>query len=459
LETSLEPLEGNRVKLTVTVSADEVEAAVSAAYNKYAREVRVPGFRKGHAPRPILDTFVGQSQILATAQESLLDETYPAAIDQEKVRPIDSPDVGELDGLVDGEPFVYTAELELRPKLTISSVDGLAITVPPGVASDEEIDTEIDTMRGKFATLEVVEDRGIEEGDFALVSFVGLVEGEPFEGNTVDKYLYELGRGLMPKEFDDALIGAKPGDAVQSVFTIPETTSMSQFIGKEASFDITVHEVKTKVLPPLDEEFAANAGGFDTVEDVRADVRKKLDERKAFGRMRDTERRALEALAERMEGEAPEAMVIAQRDRMLREFFNNLQQDGVSLKDYVSSTGVDPERIQADIEAEARIRVRHELALEALFRMQGLEVTDADVDAELADIAQSADKTADELRASWEEAGILAVLEEQVMQRKSVEWLLDHVEMTEETPETSATAEPADEKPPAKGRKPKKKEE
>jgi trigger factor len=458
LDTNLEPLEGNRVKLTVTVSPAEVDAAISAAYTKFAREVRVPGFRKGHAPRPILDTFVGQAQILATAQESLLEETYPAAIDAEKVRPIDQPDVGELDGLVEGEPFVYTAELELRPKLTLSSVDGLAITVPLGTASEEDIEAEIDTMRGKFATLEVVEDRGVEPGDFALVSFVGLVEGETYEGNTVDKYLYELGRGLMPKEFDDALIGAKPGDAVRSVFTIPDTTSMSELVGKEASFDITVHEVKTKVLPPLDDEFAANAGGFDTVGDVLADVRKKLDERKAFGRMRDTERRALEALAERMEGDAPEAMVTAQRDRMLREFFNNLQQDGVSLKEYVSSSGVDPERIQADIEAEARKRVRHELALEALFRMQGLEVTDADIDAELADIASSADKTAEELRASWEEAGILAVLQEQVMQRKAVDWLLDHVEMTDETPETSAATAPADEKPRAKARKSKKEE-
>ncbi len=438
METTVEPLEGNRVKLTVTSPAAEVDKAIAGAYTRLGREVRVPGFRKGHTPRPVLENFLGRDRVLGAALEDLVEETYPLAVDAERLRPIDQPDMGTLDGLEEHTEYTYAAEVDVRPEYVLEPFKQLKVSAPAGAATDQEIDAEIEQMRERFSSLEVVEDRGIGDGDFALISFVGLVDGAAYEGNTVDKYLYELGRGVMPKDFDDALIGAKTGDTVQANFTIPETTSNPTFAGKEATFDITVHEVKTKVLPPLDADFAGNAGGFDSMDEVRADIRSKMDESKTFGREREIQRRARRALAEHLEGEGPEAMVIGRRDEMIRDFFNNLQARGISLKEYVTQAGVDPEQIQKDIEEEARARVNQELALEALFRREGMEVTDEDVEAELADMAEASGKTAEDFRHLWEQAGVLAVLQEQVMQRKAMDWLLEHTEVVDEEPETPA---------------------
>lgn len=443
MKTTCEPLEGNLVKLTVTVVAADVEKAIADSYARVATQVRVPGFRKGKAPRPIIDTYLGRDRVLAEAQEALVENSYSEAIDAEHLRPIDQPDLGELPGLVEGEDYTYVAEVAVRPHLALTGDwHHMKVTVGAREATESEIDEQIEMMRERFASLEPVEERAVEMGDFALISFVGLVDGAAYEGNVVDKYLYETGRGQMPAEFDDAVIGAKPGDTVSAIFAIPDTTSNPEFAGKTATFDITVHEVKAKQLPAVDEEFATNAGGFDSVEVMRADLKKRLDQSKEVAYLQQLEREAGSALAEHLDGEAPEQMVNTRRDNMLREFFNNLEQRGISLKDYVSATGADPEQIQKDIEQEAAARVKQDLALEALFRAEGMEVTDADVDEEIAALAQSAEKSPEELRREWEEAGVIAVLEETVMHRKAVQWLLDNVEIVEKGPdEAEAPAE------------------
>jgi trigger factor len=441
LNTTAEPLEGNLVKLTVTIPAADVDKAIAEAYVRVAEQVRVPGFRKGKAPRPVVDTYVGRERVLADAQEALVEKSYPDAIDVEELRPIDQPDMGELSGVVEGEGYTYVAEVQVRPEFTLSKgADKIEIKVPPKEAVTSDVDAEIEKMRERSASLEPVEDRGVEESDFVLISFEGLVDGEAYDGNSVDKYLYEMGSGQMPKEFDDALLGARPSDERQSAFKIPDTSSNTEFVGKTATFDITVHEIKAKQLPALDDEFASNAGGHETMDELRTEIKAKLDEGRAFTHARETERQARVELANLLEGEAPEAMVIARRDNMIRDFFNNLERQGISMKDYVAGTGVDPERIQKDIEEEARERVRQDLALEALFRLKGMEVTDADIEAEVAEIATSSDKSPEELRREWEAASMIVVLKEELVHRKATEWLLDNVKIEIERPGAGAPA-------------------
>jgi len=238
LKTSVEKLQGIRVKLTVTLTAEEVDKAISQSYAKIAAKVRIPGFRPGKAPRPIIDTHVGRETVLAEALEDLVEESYPLALDAEKLRPIDRPDVGDLDGLEPGKEYTFVAEIDLRPELTLSSIKDLSITVPLSKATDREIDAQIDYLRDRFASLKPVDDRGVADGDFALISFTGTVDGEGYEGNTVDKYLYETGRGQMPKEFDAAMLGAKPGDQVRAEFPVPDTSDNPDFVGKTAAFEI-----------------------------------------------------------------------------------------------------------------------------------------------------------------------------------------------------------------------------
>lgn len=459
MKTSVEKLQGTRIKLTVELAAEEVDKAVDEAYVRVARGAKIPGFRKGKAPRPVVDTYVGREVVLADALEVFVEQSYPLAIDAEGLLPVDRPDVGELEGLVPGEPYTFTAELDVRPELTLSSVKGLTVTVPPSRASDREVDAQIDHLRDRFATLEPIEDRGVVAADFALISFTGTVSGEAYEGNTVDKYLYELGHGQMPAEFDAAMIGAKPGDTARAEFPVPDTSENPEFVGKVAAFDITVHEIKAKKLPEVDDEFAGNVGGFDTAQDLRDDIRAKLDENKAVGHARMVEREARAALAERLQGEVPQVMISTRTQDLVQDFFETIERQDYSLEKYLESTGLTSEGLRADLEREAAARVREELALEALAREVGIKVTDEEIDAEVALMAASQKIEERAFRERLKANGALPVVIEGLLHRKAVRWLMDNAEVIEVEPGTEGDAKAAKKaakKAPAKKAEPKK---
>jgi trigger factor len=431
LETTVERLEGNLVRLSVTIPAADVDTAIEKAYREVAGKLRIPGFRKGKAPRPIIDSHVGPEAVLAEAQEALVDESYPLAVDDEGLRPIESPDMGELDSLVPGEPFTYVAEVPVRPEFKLSSLDDLRIVAGAKTTTDAEVDSQVEHTRERFATVEPVE-RAVEAEDFVLLSFVGTVDGEAYDGNTVDKYLFEMGRGLMPVEFDAALVGASAGDEVVAEFDIPETSSNEEFVGKKARFDVTVHEVKAKVMPELDDEFAASVGGFDTLAEMRDDIRKKLDDAKAVGYNRRVEMLARELIGSRLDGEVPEEIVKQRTASMTRDFFESLEQRKMSLPDYLEATGVEVTQIQADIAEQAKLRVSEDLALEALFVAKGMEVTDADMDEAFLEIAGGDASAVAEARADLRSSGATPIVKESIAHQKALEWLIANVEILEE---------------------------
>lgn len=431
MQTSVERLEGDRVTVTVTVPAAEVDAAIANSYAAIGKKLRIPGFRPGKAPRPVIDMHVGREAVLAEAQEDIVSDSYGRAISQEDIRTIGQPDVGELAMVEEGADYTYSAEVSLRPVLALSDADTFEVTVPSRRSSDSEIDAQIEYTRERFATLESV-DQPAAANDFVLLSFVGTVGGEAYEGNTVDKYLYELGRGMMPAEFDAAIVGTGAGGSVVAEFEIPDTSSNEEFVGKQARFEIDVHEVKTKVMPALDDEFAASAGGFDSMEEYRADVRKSLDDAKEAAHLREIETAALRVLTERLEGDVPEEMVESRANSMLREFFETLEERGISVQEYLQMTGVTPDQMQADLKEQADHRVREELALEALFRARKLEITETDVDDAVREIAGGDEAAADALRENLATNGALPIVREQIMHRKALKWLMDSATVIEE---------------------------
>jgi len=452
LTTSVERLEGNKVKLTVTIPAAEVEKSVEAAYKTLGSKYKVPGFRPGKAPRPVLDNMLGREYILGEATEHAVNSSYPKALDAEELRPIEPPVMDELDTVEPGVDYTYIAEIDVRPELTLSSIEGLTVALPPREATEADIELQIDMARERFATLEPVEDRGAADDDFVLLSFTGTVGGESYEGNVVDKYLYEMGRGMMPAEFDAGLVGAKAGDEPVIEFEIPDTTSNPEFAGKMARFEVTVHEVKAKKLPELDDEFAANAGGFDSYAEMVEDMRNRINVQKSASWDQLKEREARRVLAERLEGDIPEAMVRSRQNQMERDFMGMLEQREMTLQQYLAQSGVELEQFTADIAEQAEISVREELALEALFRQLGYEVTEEDVDAELATVSQSSDETPEQARARWEELGLMAIVHEQIQHTKASQWLFENVEVTlrpdaadEEAADTDAAADEAGE--------------
>jgi len=439
LETTVERLEGNLVRLTVTVPASDIDAAIEKAYRDVSSKLRIPGFRAGKAPRPIIDSHVGPEAVLAEAQEELVQAAYSNAVDAEGIRPIESPDMGELDSLIPGEPFTFVAEISVRPELPLSSVDDLVIFAGPSKTTDAEIDAQINHTRERFATLETVE-RPVQTNDFVLLSFVGTVDGEQYEGNTVDKYLYEMNHGLMPEEFDATLVGTTAGDDVVSEFVIPDTSSNPDFVGKQARFEISVHEVKAKIMPDLDDAFAESVGGFDTLQEMRDDIRKKLDESKATGHVRRVEMLTRELIASRLEGEIPEAMIGSRVSSMTRDFFESLEERGITLTDYVEATGVQVDQIQKDLAVQAATRVKEELALESVFREKGMEVTEDDFEAALLELAGGDADGIEQMRANLIEAGVTPIVKESIMHQKALDWLLANVDVREEE-EAEAPAE------------------
>jgi len=447
LTTSVERLEGTTVKLTVTVPAKDVDSAIAEAYGRVGVKLRIPGFRKGKAPRPVVDNYVGREYVLAEATEGLVNDWYPQAVDAENLRPIDSPELDELDPVEPGQDYTFALEVVLRPELDLDSYEGVKVEVPRREVNDADIDSQLDEIRERFASLEPVEDRGVQGDDFVLLSFTGYVDGETYEGNEVDKYLYEMGRGLMPVEFDQGIAGLKAGDETHVEFEIPDTSSNPDYVGKKAQFDVTVHEVKSKVLPPVDDDFASEMG-FESAELMRADIRTRLDVQRLLAYNQAKEKAAREELAQRTPGEIPEAMIKGRAKSLETDFNTRLKDQGLTLEQYANMTGLTRETFDAEIAKDAEQQVREDLALEALFRKLGYEVSEADLDSELEDIANASKSTLEEAREKWQKMGLMAVIAEGVMHRRAVGWLMENVETTE----VEETAAP-DESKPAEGAK------
>ncbi len=443
LTTSVEPLEGSNAKLTVTVPAQGVDASIAEAYSRISSKLRVPGFRKGKVPRPVVDNYVGRTHVLAEATEGLVNDWYPRAVDAENLRPIESPEIDELDTVEPGKDYTFTLEVALRPELEVESYDDITVEVPRREVTDADIDAQLGELRERFASLVPVEDRGIEADDFVLLSFVGYVDGDTYEGNTVDKYLYETGRGLMPTEFDEGLMGLRPGAETHIEFPIPEASSNQEYVGKTAQFDVEIHEIKAKQLPEVDDDFAAEMG-FDTAEAMREDTRSRLDMQRLLAYNREKEKAAREVLASRTPGVIPDPMIKSRAQSLETDFNTRLQEQGLTLEAYANMTGMTREDFEANILNDAEQAVREDLALESLFRALGFEVTEDDINKELEDLATASKITAEEARKKWESMGLMAIIGEGVMHRRAVSWLMENVktvEVSDEDENASRAAE------------------
>ena len=443
LTTSVERLEGDTVKLTVTVPAKDVDSAIADAYGRVGVKLRIPGFRKGKAPRPVVDNYVGREYVLAEATEGLVNDWYPRAVDAEDLRPIESPELAALDPAEPGKDYTFSLEVILRPELELGSYEDITVEVPRRQVSDADIDAELDEIRERFASLQPVEERGIESNDYVLLSFIGYVDGETYEGNEVDKYLYEMGRGLMPVEFDQGIMGLKAGDETHVEFEIPDTSSNPDYVGKKAQFDVTVHEIKSKVLPPVDDDFASEMG-FESVELMRTDLRSRLDLQRLLAYNRAKEKHAREALAERTPGDIPESMLRSRMQSIETDHATRLRDQGLSLEQYAEMTGMTREVFETQLRQEADQMVREDLALEALFRKLSYEITEEDLGQELEDIARASKMTADEAREKWKSMGLMAVIGEGVMHRRAVGWLMENVKTVEVDDSVEGESKPAE---------------
>ena len=426
-KTHVEGTEDSRSKLTVTVEAEKVDAAIKAAFKKLAKEVRIPGFRPGKAPRKMLEQTIGREYVLSQAAEDIINDTYGIALDQEGLRTVGQPDFQDPEDLVEGKEFIYSVIVETRPTLGLSST-AIEIKMPPRETTEAEIDAQVEEARERLAGLEPVEGRAVEDNDFVMISFTSTLDGEDYEGSSIDKYMYELGKGYMPHEFEEALIGANAGDKVVADFVVEDKGSNTEFAGKTLHFDIEIHEIKAKVLPEVSDDFAVSAG-FENLDDMRKEIKEYIDSQKQQSYDRVLDERLVSDLADKLEGEVPEALVESRKASLKREFENMLKERNIEFDQYLAMSQINAEQYDADLSLQADIATKNDLALEALAAVQNITAEDEDLNKEYEDIAQALKMTEDEARAKWQEFGLITSLKDEVIRKKALNWLRENAKV------------------------------
>jgi trigger factor len=422
VKTSVTELPDSRVRVDAEVAPEEVERRVLQTARQLGRQMRIPGFRKGKVPPPVVIRRLGRDAVLDQAVEDAIPGWYVDAIDGSGISPVGQPklQVGDLPG--QGQPLSFTIEIGVRPKATLGQYKGLEVGRREPQVEDQAIDERIEQLRDRFATLETVE-RPADNGDHVVVDYVGMVDGEPFEGSTGRDQLLELGGGRLVPGFEEQLIGAGAGDNRTVEVTFPEGYP-GGLGGKSAQFDVTVHEVKAKRLPALDDDFAADAGGFDTVEELREDVRRQLTEEESHALEHEFEAAVLEAAIGEAQIEVPEELIHARAHELLEDTFRTLARRGISKEAYLRITDRDEETLAKEAEPESAEAIRREAVLAAVVDAEQIEPTDDDVLEALRPSAEREGQTPRELFEQLRKKGGLEPVRQEVATRQALELLV-----------------------------------
>jgi len=377
VKTSVTELPESRVRVQAEVPAEEVERRIQQAARELGRQMRIPGFRKGKVPPPVVIRRLGREAVLDEALRSALGRWYVDAIDEAGISPIGEPDLDVGDLPQEGQPLEFSIEIGVRPKAKLGQYKGLEVGRREPQVDDELIDQQIDGLRDRFATLETVE-RPAESGDHVVVDYIGRVDGEAFEGGEGRDQLIELGSGRLVPGFEEQLIGATAGDKRDVEVTFPDEYP-GGLGGKTAVFEVTVSEVKAKRLPELDDDFAADAGGFDTVAELREDVATKLREDEERTIEREFEQAVIDAAVAEAEVDLPDKLVHAQAHELLEQTLSTLARRGISKEAYLRIAGKDEETLAHEAEPDAALALRREAVLAEVVQAEQIEPTEEQV--------------------------------------------------------------------------------
>lgn len=419
--------EGNNVTLKITVENDKFEAAVTKAYNKTKGKYNIPGFRKGKAPKMVIETQYGKGVFYNDAIEILFPEVYPAAIDELNIDPIDRPDL-DIEEISKDNGLVMVVNVEVKPEFELGAYKGIEISKVDNTVNEDAVDERLNEMVERNARLVSVEDRAIENGDTAVIDFEGFDNGVAFEGGKGENHNLVIGSNSFIPGFEEQLVGKKAGEEVEVNVSFPEEYHAEQLAGKPVVFKVKVNDVKVKEVPALDDEFAKDASEFETLAELRADVKAKLEEEaenKAKGEMRNS---LVEKVAENTEVVIPEAMVEGQIDNMLMELNYQLQYQGLSLQQLLEMTGRSVEELRAERRADAERLVKSSLVLEAIAKAENIEVSEEEFNAELEKMAAMYNMEADKIKSSLRENDIEDI-KGQVKIRKTIDLLVENAKI------------------------------
>ncbi|RHW33382.1 trigger factor [Lysinibacillus yapensis] len=425
-----EKQEGNIGTLTIEVPAEEVNKALDKAFAKVVKQINVPGFRKGKMPRPMFEKRFGVEALYQDALEILVPDAYSNAIDETGITPVDYPEIDGTENFAKGQGFTFTAKVTVKPEPKLGEYKGLEVTKASAEVTDEEVEAQIEEQLARKAELELKEDEAIVEGDTAVIDFEGFLGEEAFEGGKGEDYPLEIGSGSFIPGFEEQLVGLKAGESKDVAVTFPEEYHAEELAGKEATFKVTVKEVKTKVLPELNDEFAKEIDPeVESLDALRAKLKEQAAEQKkadAESALRDE---LVEKAAENAEVEIPESMTHNEIHRMIEEFGQRLQMQGMNLDLYYQFSGQDENALHEQMRPEAEKRVLVSLVLEAIAKAENIEVTEEDVNAELEKMSAQFGMTTDQILTAL--GGTKEILENDIRTQKTVEFLVENAKITE----------------------------
>ncbi len=416
MSLQVEKLEKNMAKLTIEVAAEEVEAALQDAYLKNRKQISVPGFRKGKVPRQMIEKMYGPAVFYDDAVNAMIQKAYPAETKDCDLEIVSRPSISVVQ-IEKGKPFIFTAEVAVKPEVTLGQYKGIEVEKADTAATDEEVNAEIEKEREANSRTITVEDRAVQDGDMTVIDFEGFVDGVAFEGGKGTDYPLTIGSGAFIPGFEEKLIGAEIGKEVDVDVTFPEEYHAKELAGKPAVFKCTVKEIKVKELPELDDDFAQDVSDFDTLEEYKADVRKNVEEKKAADAKAKKEDAVIEKIIEGATMEIPDAMVEMQAERMVDDFAQRLQMQGLSMDQYLQFTGGNVEALLEQSKPQALKRIQSRLVLEAVAAAENLTASDEELDAELAKMAEQYKMEVEKLKEMFQEEDLQSVREDLAVQK------------------------------------------
>ena len=397
MSLQLEKLEKNMAKLTIEVPAEEFEKAIQEAYQKDKNRITLPGFRKGKAPRKMIEKMYGAGVFYEDAANILIPRAYDEALKECEETIVSRPTI-DITQIEAGKPFIFTAEVALKPEVTLGEYKGVEVPKTEIQVTDEEIQAEVDKERENNSRTIDVDDRGVEKGDLIKLDFDGSVDGVPFQGGKAEDYPLTVGSGSFIPGFEDQLIGAKIGEEMEVKVTFPEDYHAEDLKGKEAVFKCTVKAIQVKELPEADDEFAKDVSEFDTMAEYREDIKKNLTEKTEAAAKREKETAAVAKAVENAQMEIPDAMVDEQVRRMADDFTRRMESQGITMQQYMQFTGMDADKLLEQMKPEALKRIQNSLVLEAVAKAENIEISDERLDEEIAKMAESYKMEADKLK-------------------------------------------------------------
>ena len=396
MSVQVEKLVNNMAKLTIEVAAEEFVAATAKAYHKNKNQMSVQGFRKGKAPQALIEKLYGASIFYEDAANDLIPGAYEAAAKESGLDITSYPNIDVVQ-VEKGKPFIFTAEVALRPEVELGEYKGVEIEKVSAEVTEEDIEAEIKKVQEQNAR-EVTVDRPAENGDTVMIDYEGSVDGELFEGGSAEGYGLVLGSGSFIPGFEDQLIGASAGSDVDVHVTFPEAYHADDLAGKEALFKVKVHEVKTKDYPIVDDEFAQDVSDFDTLEEYKEDLKKSLADKKAQEAKAEKQQKVMDVVVGNAKMDIPEAMVRKSTDDMMNQYAQELAAQGLSMDVYFKYTGMTPQQLSEQLKPQALANIKNRLVLDAIVAAENIEITDEEIEAEIQRLAESWSMEADKVR-------------------------------------------------------------